>query len=252
MEINIISFNIRCCDDPSGNSIAERAPRLNKIITPYDADIIGFQEHRPIWEPFINEYFNEKYDMFIKCRSQGRDMESTPILWKKDKFDCIKTGYFWLSDTPEVESKGWDEKYNCFRMCVYVILKDKNTEKLFTVMNTHFGFGDNCQTKSADLIYNYSQKVSDHPTFVIGDFNMTPDSVGYKHMTKSLTDVNAVTAKDLRTTFHGYNPQKINDQHIDFCFINDKFTPLDQKIIDETVDNMFPSDHYGLNIKLEI
>ena len=164
----------------------------------------------------------------------------------------FKTGYFWLSDTPEVESKGWDEKYNCFRMCVYVILKDKNTEKLFTVMNTHFGFGDNCQTKSADLIYNYSQKVSDHPTFVIGDFNMTPDSVGYKHMTKSLTDVNAVTVKDLRTTFHGYNPQKINDQHIDFCFINDKFTPLDQKIIDETVDNMFPSDHYGLNIKLEI
>ena len=44
MELKIISFNIRCCDDKNGNSIVERAPRLAKITKNYDADIIGFQK----------------------------------------------------------------------------------------------------------------------------------------------------------------------------------------------------------------
>ena len=47
MEISVISFNIRCCNDPNGNSIAERAPRLDTITSMYDADVIGFQECRP-------------------------------------------------------------------------------------------------------------------------------------------------------------------------------------------------------------
>ena len=81
----------------------------------------------------------DKYDIFNKYRSES-NLESTPILWKKDKFECLKTGYFWLSDTPEVESRGWDELYNCYRICVYAILKEKATGKTFNFMNTHFGF----------------------------------------------------------------------------------------------------------------
>lgn len=67
--------------------------------------------------------------MFLKYRNETVDVEGAPILWKKDKFELIKSGYFWLSDTPEIESKGWDEKYDCFRMCSYVILKDKKAAK---------------------------------------------------------------------------------------------------------------------------
>ena len=85
-------------------------------------------------------------------------MESSPILWKKDKFELLDKGNFWLSDTPEVESRGWDELYNCWRMCEYVILKHIESGKIFTHMNTHYGFGDNGQVKSSKLIYEYSQK----------------------------------------------------------------------------------------------
>ena len=104
--------------------------------------------------------------MFNKYRARRGDVESSPILWKKDKFECLKTGYFWLSDTPETESKGWDELFDCYRMCVYAILKNKQTDKIFTFMNTHFGFGDIGQLKSVDLIYDYSKNISSHPTFI--------------------------------------------------------------------------------------
>ena len=50
MELKLISFNIRCCDDKDGNSIKERAPRLAEVTKKYDADIIGFQEFTVPWE----------------------------------------------------------------------------------------------------------------------------------------------------------------------------------------------------------
>ena len=252
MEISVVSFNIRCCDDPNGYSIAERAPRLSKITSNYSADLIGFQEYRPAWESHIEKIYGEEYDIFNKYRSEKIDVESSPILWKKNKFECLKTGYFWLSDTPEMESRGWDELYNCFRMCVYVVLKDKITGKMFTFMNTHFGFGDKGQRNSADLIYEYSKKISQNPTFIVGDFNMKPDSPGYATMTKNFVDVNASTANDFRTTYHGYNPLQNKNEHIDYCFVDRSIVPISQKIIDDTVDGKFPSDHFGLYIKIEI
>ena len=190
--------------------------------------------------------------MFLKYRNQTEDVEACPILWRIDKFECIKTGYFWLSDTPEVESKGWDEVYDCYRICIYVVLKHKENGKTFAVMNTHFGFGDKGQTDSSKLIYDYSKQFEDMPTFILGDFNMTPSSKGYAEIIKYFDDVNAKTANDLSTTYHGYKPDKIGDHHIDYCFVNKKVIPVSQKKIDETVDGKFPSDHYGLYIELDV
>ena len=70
MSIKVISFNIRCVDDENGNSIQERAPRLSMITTPYDADVIGFQEYTPFWEDSINRYFCDKYEFFNKVKNR--------------------------------------------------------------------------------------------------------------------------------------------------------------------------------------
>lgn len=253
MQIGIISFNIRFCDDPNGNSIAERSPRLKTIVSSYDADIIGFQEYRPAWEPYIKASFGDAYELFVQYRSADPgDREASPILWRREAFECVKTGYFWLSDTPEVESRGWDTQCSCYRMCVYALLKHKATGKAFAFMNTHFGFGDDCQVKSVRLLGDYSGRLSSYPICIVGDFNMTPDSPGYKLMSQYFTDVNAVTANDWRSTFHGYCPKQNASEHIDYCFINDGFRPLKQKIIDDLVDGRYPSDHYGLYTQLEL
>ncbi len=251
MELNVISFNIRCRDDENGNSIAERAPRLDKVIQKYEADIIGFQEVTPAWMSYIEKYFGDEYVIFNKYRCETKK-ESGPVLWKKDKFECVDKGYFWLSDTPEVESKGWDELFDCHRICTYAVLEDKNSGVKFTVMNTHYGFGDKCQIDSSNLIYDYSKKISDYPTFVTGDFNMKPDSLGYMEMTKNFTDVNAITDNDLSATYHGYHPGEKDNSHIDYCFVDETIKPIGQEIIKDTVNNMFPTDHYGLYIKLQI
>ena len=250
MNIRVISFNIWCRDDKEGHSIAERSPRLYEAVAPYDADVIGFQEFQPKWEKHIKEYFGDKYAIFNKYRD-SQDPESTPILWKKDKFDLIDKGFFWLSDTPEEESQGWDERGHN-RICIYVILKDKKTNTCFTYMNTHYGFGDECHIKSSLLLSDYVKKISDLPTFVTGDFNMCPDRLGYAEITKYFTDANAVTVKDTRSTYHACDPENHPNSHIDYCFVNDKVTPLARELIDKSFNGKYPSDHFGIYMELEI
>ena len=249
MNIDYVSFNLRCCDDPDGNSIAERAPRLDAILAPSDSDVIAFQEIRPKWVPEINRYFSLKYDMFLCYRSVEKP-EGLVTLWKKDRFSCVEQGHFWFSDTPEMESLGWDEKYHCPRICSYCVLKELSSEEAFLVMNTHFGFGDNGQMKSVNLINSYRKRFSELKTILSGDFNMLPNSPAHLELQKIFTDVNEVTARDRRATYHAYAPSPDQISHIDYIFTTEDIVPKSFRILDEAVQGKFPSDHFGIYSQL--
>jgi endonuclease/exonuclease/phosphatase family metal-dependent hydrolase len=249
MKLSVISFNIRYCDDPEGNTIAERAPRLGSITKQYNPDILCFQECSPRWVPFLEELYGLDYHITINYRSK-EDPEGCPILWRKNRFEALNKGLFWLSETPDEESRGWDSLFNCYRICAYAILRETHTGKTFTVMNTHFGFGDAGQVRSAELIRQRSQSISPYPTFITGDFNMCPHSPGYDAMCSYFTDTN--TAGDSGTTFHGYHPESCQPEHIDYCFADSRVLPLCHEILRDTVDDKYPSDHFGLFLTLEL
>lgn len=252
MNLSVISFNIRHYNDKDGHGVAERIPRIFSILKEENADVIGLQEIRPHWEDALKENLLNDYDMFLKYRSDEKDIEATPLFWKKDKFTLLKSGYFWYSDTPEVMSKGWDEVYDCYRMCCYVILKENKSGKEFAFFNSHYGFGDNCQVSSGKLLKKYSDTYADLPVFITGDFNMKTDSLGYQEITKYFTDVNTVTANYKGITYHGYDESSPECRQIDFCFINDKIKGKSYRVLDKTFDGKYPSDHFGLKIELEL
>lgn len=251
MKIKVISFNIRCCDDENCHSIPERAPRLFSILEREDADVIGFQECQLPWEPLIKDALSDKYDSYLVHRAEANP-ESTPIYWKRERFSCEDKGVFWLSDTPDVESRGWDERFNCYRICNWAILCDKKEGVRFLYMNTHFGFGDRGQCDSSRLISDRARSIASLPTVLTGDFNLKPDSPAYAVLTELFTDVNAVTLRDFTNTFHGYTSDKNLDSHIDYVFVRDGATPLDYRVLRDTFDGKYPSDHYGIVSELEI
>jgi endonuclease/exonuclease/phosphatase family metal-dependent hydrolase len=187
MELNVVSFNIWCHDQPGKNSVNSRAPRLKEVLDPIDADIIGLQECTPNWLTHLEEDFSSKYEIFNVWRA-SHNHESTPILWRKDKFICLDKGNFWLSDTPEVESEGWCE-WKCNRICTWAKLQDKITGEIFLLMNTHFGFGDEGQVSSARLIAErYAQLGEGLPMVITGDFNLRPTAPAYAAMCAHFTD----------------------------------------------------------------
>ncbi len=249
MLLDLVSFNVRCCDDKDGNSIDERAPRLEKLLHQISADVLTFQEIRPKWVPEIERIFSKDYEIFLCYRSQEKP-EGLITLWKKERFNCLEKGFFWLSDTPEVESRGWDEKYDCPRICSYALLKEKGSEQTFLAMNTHFGFGDTCQLKSVDLIKKYRNRFSDVKAFVAGDFNMLPQSPAHIEIQRNFVDANQVTIRDRRATFHNYHPAPDQIFHIDYIFCDQRIFPKTFKILDGDVDGKYPSDHFGIYSQL--
>ena len=49
----------------------------------------------------------------------GRKRASlTLIFYRKDKYDLVDSGTFWLSETPELPSLGWNG--GCNRLCTWV------------------------------------------------------------------------------------------------------------------------------------
>lgn len=249
MELSIISFNILCCDGPEGYAIRQRAPRVTGILEERRPDLIGFQEATPLWLEILQEDLGAQYEIYNVWRG-ANSHESTPIAWRKDRFDCLEQKTLWFSDTPEQESRGWDNRYPCPRIVSLVRLKDRATGGEFIMANTHFGFGEECQTKSARMLTALAQG-ADCPFFVTGDFNMEPDAPGYAILTRYFTDANAALVNDLGHTFHGFDPERFGE-HIDYCFTAPGVNPLSFRVIRDQVDGKYPSDHHPLLIRVAL
>ena len=247
MELKILSFNIRCANDPDGHSIEERAPRVGQILRDYSPDVAGMQEFRPKWEPHWHSVVNEDYDQWIVDRGDG---EGNVLLWRKDRFDALKKGRFWFADDPDTPSTEWDEKYHKPRICAYVVLQDRETGKAFTYMNVHYGFGVDGHIKNAQLMCEYSQKLGNYPVIISGDFNMTPDTPGYIAMAERFADVNRATDNLAIHTFHGYGKEP--GRTLDYCFVSDSVAPVSYEVVTRTFDGKYPSDHHAICVGVRL
>ncbi len=238
--IKVVSQNILVGGDGE-NSISERMPRLEKILNQYDPDVIGFQEYTPNWSEMTDFILSDKYEYVNEWRSVT-NQEGTPILWKKEKFELLDWGYFWLSETPETESKGWGATY--YRICDWVKLRVRQTGAEFYYFNTHFDFNEKAQVGSAELILKRAKQCGSNAAVILSaDFNMNWKAAGYKKLETYFSDVN--TERDPSITYQGL--KHTGGSLIDFTFVTPKtIKPMKYQVMNDLVDGKFVSDHYGV------
>lgn len=250
MMLKILSFNIRCTNDPEGHSIAERAPRVAAVLKEQGADIVGFQEYHFLrWNEAWAQVADPSYNEIKIDRGDG---EGLVLWWRKDKFTLLDNGHFWFADDPTVPNTDWDEKYHRPRICGWLLLQDKQTEKTFLYMNLHYGFGAEGHQKNAKLLKRYSQSMGDYPVIITGDFNMLPETPGYTAMAENFTDVNMATVKCTDITFHGYGFGKLDSMLLDYGFVNKAVTPVSYEIVKTMFDGKYPSDHYPIELQVTL
>ncbi len=242
-----VTYNLRYNNDKDGNSIRERAPRLKRVLGGYDADLMGFQEILPEWMGYLQRDYNGTYEIFAKYRGPGENSEAAPVLWRRERFECLDRGYFWLSETPDRESC-WYHEGELNRICTWVKLRDKQEGACFTYFNTHLGFGDREQLMAARLILARIAEIADGRAILTGDFNLHKETAAYRELTRVLTDCNEATAKDRRPTYHDYNRNCTDSEKlIDFCFVTpETMRPIASKRMDEMVEGGYVSDHWGV------
>ena len=110
MELRVMSFNIRYGTAKDGdNSWANRGPLVKQVIRDFNPDLLGGQEVMDFQGKALREVL-PGYGFIGVGRADGKQGgELCPVMYKRDRFEVLDSGTFWLSETPEgVGSKSWD------------------------------------------------------------------------------------------------------------------------------------------------
>lgn len=256
-ELNVMSFNMRY-DNPEDreNNWQYRRERVARVIAANDVDLFGAQE---LLVGQLNDLKGllPGYAEVGVGREDGAEAgEFNPVFYRTDRFELLDWGTFWLSETPEVAgSKGWDGA--CERLATWTVLRDRDGRELFFI-NTHLDhMGEVARREGVSLLLGRIDSLSGgRPVVLTGDFNATPDSEVIAHVladgrmrhTRDVADVREGASWSFAD--YGSIPEA-DRQLIDYVFVNDGLDVPMYRVLPDTLDGGYLSDHAPVLVKLQ-
>lgn len=241
----VMSFNIRCFteNDEGKRNWYYRGNLVIENIKSTQPDIIGFQEVTKKQLKYLSKTL-KGYNYVFKYRDTSSSSESCPIYYREDKYTLLDEGTFWLSETPDVISIGWNSA--CPRICTYTILEEKANGKQLIVFNIHLDhISEEARIKGIDLVLDKVQEFGNLPAILMGDFNAYDNSKTYKMATEHLLDTKYQTENTMdSTTFQSWGT-KLDTPRIDYIMISKDDFLVDKYFVQtDTYDGVYPSDHF--------
>jgi endonuclease/exonuclease/phosphatase family metal-dependent hydrolase len=221
----------------------------------YEPDILGVQEAMPHQVVDLERLLPQYNQVGIGREGVGKG-ESSNIFYKKDKFTVIQTNTFWLSETPEAISMGWDAA--CHRVCTYALFQEAKTNQLFWVFNTHLDhIGEQARTKGIKLILAQINQLNtlNYPVIFMGDFNSEPQEERIVALKKVMNDTREVSIdKPFGPvgTFNNFEHNKSVTALIDYIFISKKsnLKVIKYAVLSDSKDLKYPSDHLPVYVEM--
>ncbi|QPH39155.1 endonuclease/exonuclease/phosphatase family protein [Pedobacter endophyticus] len=253
--INLITYNIRLNVASDGvNAWPNRKDNVKALVKFHDADILCVQEALP--EQFDALLENSNFDVVGVGREDGkRKGEFSAVYFDKDRFTKKDGGTFWLSETPDVPSKGWDAALN--RVCSWVRLYDKLNKKEFLVFNTHYDhIGVQARIESAKLLKQKIQQIAPTlPVVFTGDLNVTPETEAIATIKSFLIDAKEISEEPPygpNGTFNAFDFNSDLKNRIDYIFVNKGFKVKKFAVLTDSKDKRYFSDHLPVFVRLYI
>lgn len=247
--MRIVTFNIRMAVDEKNprHNWERRLPRILTQLKKENGDILAFQEVT------LGQFEDLRANLpDYEAEYVSRDLkggEGTPLFYRKERFDLLEKGSFFLNEHPSSPGIGWDA--GCPRVSSYLVLREKNGSRPFSVFNVHLDpFGKKAQVKGLELILARHEELG-HDGFVLGDFN--PGNEPYELASSRLMDAKPVSGSYRKGTFHDYgNIDCDKTEPIDFVFVSEGIKVNSFEVLDEKVDGEYASDHYLLSSDFEL
>ena len=252
----VMSYNIRYDNPNDGeNSWVNRKELLCSQLAFYEPDVFGIQEALPNQLNDISALLPNYAFVGIARDGNGKG-ESSNIFFKKDKFKVLEQNTFWLSETPEIISKGWDAALN--RICTYALLKENKTKQIFWIFNTHLDHqGEIARTKGIALIL-YKIKMlntQNYPVIFMGDFNSEPTEERIINLKKLMIDSQEISEENPfgpTGTFNGFKHIEAVTKRIDYIFLSKEsnFKVYKYAVLSDSKDLKYPSDHLPVYVEI--
>lgn len=252
-DLKVMSYNIRMGVAKDGtNSWEYRYPATALMLQDQMPDVFGVQEAFEFQIRFIEDNFAD-YDSVGVGRDNGKsEGEFMSIFWNKKTVKMVKWGTFWLSETPEKPSKGWDAA--CKRTATWALMKDKNTGKMFYFVNTHLDHrGSEARRQGLNLIVSRIDEINQkgYPMVLTGDFNMKPDDAALTGLEQRMQSARKIAPKtDNHATLNLWGKGKA-DMVIDYIYVSGFSACPEYHTVNEKYGQWkYISDHYPVYAKL--
>lgn len=249
-EITVMSANVRCWSptDLLKKSWFYRAALVVENAAAEQPDIIGFQEVTPMHYRYLRQTLRG-YESVIAYRDKSPLSEGCPVFYSTAAFECADAGSFWLSETPEVMSRGWGAAFN--RVCSYAILRRKTDGRELAVFNTHLdNVSEEARINGIRLVLEKLEAFGGMPCVLMGDFNTGEDKETYRAATAVFDDAKyRAPVTETGATYQGYgaSPDHVN---LDYFMISKTgIEPLEYKIVDTLYSGVYPSDHFPIALR---
>mgnify|MGYP001038728653 FL=1 len=230
-ELTVVSYNLRYENDwdaEAGNGWKQRYPHATDQLHFIRPDVFGTQELK---SGQINDILQSmpQYSYIGVAREDGKeDGEYAAIFYNRDKIKLVDSGNFWISETPERPSKGWDGQ--CTRICTWGHFETPDG-KPFYYFNMHMDHvGIVARREGGKLIVDKIKEIAgDNATVLLsGDFNVDQSSEVYDVFATSgiLADTyeNAKYRFAPNGTFNSFNPANTTSSRIDHIFTSPNVT----------------------------
>lgn len=263
VKLTVATYNIRLQTpvDSGARSWDNRKTDVARIIKQYNFDIFGVQEVGNKKQEADLKSLIPHYTYYGKGRDNqaGTEGEQIGIFYKTKRFILEEKGSFFLSETPDTISKGWDAAFR--RMCVWTKLADKISKQEFYVFCTHFDhIGVKARVESAKLIVERVKKIAGNsPVLFVGDLNTSPDATEmYKTLVAYFTDSREISKTPPVGSVGSFNDFDVSksllpvNERIDYIFCN-KAAVFNYRVLnDRFSDKTYPSDHFPVMIECVI
>ncbi|MBQ5705810.1 MAG: endonuclease/exonuclease/phosphatase family protein [Bacteroidaceae bacterium] len=248
LELKIISYNIRTLARDGENSWQFRKHATKNMIELHKPDAFGLQEAMLPHMQYIDSVCPQ-YARVGVGRSDGKEGgEFVTIYYNKERFDLLDSGTFWLSETPDQVSRGWDAALP--RITTWVKLRDKATKRKFFYFNTHFDHkGTTARVESSKLIVEKIREIAGKKATVVltGDFNIESENEALQPLYDNMSAARrCAPITDNKGTYNGWGLLKRNTV-IDHIFYGGRKVKCNSfRTLDGDYGAKFISDHFPL------
>lgn len=273
----VLTCNIRVAlheDDATGHGWKTRRDLCIDVIRAQRPDIVCLQE-------VLREQIRDLERAMPTFRSFGFDgpemdarmtgyhgIAKNPIMYSRARYELVTAGGFWLSETPHLPgSLSWGSARA--RHVNWVRLREHANGRQFRVINTHLDHESQpARERQIKLILaEAATYATEFPQIFAGDFNVTPaNPVLQLALDAGWTDTRIATPgpRDEGHTAHAFRGPDYRPKSsataamatpakrgpIDFILTRGPLSTLGWKIIRDSREGRYPSDHYFVAARL--
>ena len=252
-DISVISFNIRVDNAADGTNVWRN--RRDAVVTMIERErpmLLGLQEAQPHQITYLSEHCPD-YAWYGLGRDTGKvppatdsyaAEETMAIFWRTAELELLDKGTFWLSETPDQVSKGWDASYR--RTCTWAGFRHKKSGQTCYFFNTHLdNDGKVAREESIKLLVSRMKTINSNRrvSFLTADFNSNVTDACFAPLHVYMRDARANAAvSDDYPSWNGYGASTGRLDHV--FFSGDNCTAREFRTLRGDYGVPYISDHY--------